>query len=334
MRVTYGISQLAALIVIVIVIGSGLIGYEFGFNQRSQQATTVTTISSESAPGSTIISFQTVTTITKTTIANTTMVTRYLYVGTLTETLTHDQTNIVSQNASLSDLVQSNTTLDGFPDSIGINPKTGTVYVEYSFNTTNLAVINGSTNSIIASVPLGNATQATPIVNPDTNTVYIGNVIINGTDNTISDSVNTKMTFVGVDPISNTIYALSNNFNGSSTVYEINGSTNAIIGNLTLAGDPEAGDNPYAMNERTGVPDLAVCTEYCGHSEQYIIGISANASGLQIVSRILLNKLVFNLVCKSGNKHDLCYSPTKPVDLNKRDNESDSKRGTIDGICK
>ena len=208
------------------------------------------------------------------------------------------QASEASQNASLSSLVVANVTLGGFPDTIGVNTQTGLVYVENSFNATSLAVINGSTDSLVTTIPLGQATQATPIVNPDTNTVYIGNVIINGSTNTVSKYVNASWAFVGADPISNVVYAMNTtdfSGNGTTTIYRMNGTNNQMMNSVSFAGRPEAGDNPLAMNPQTGILYLAVCTIYCGFLEQYIVGVGPTSSGLGVVSRIPLDKLVFNI---------------------------------------
>ncbi|MGI0091566.1 MAG: hypothetical protein ACREBS_07650, partial [Nitrososphaerales archaeon] len=217
--------------------------------------------------------------------------------GATTITWTQYQTNIVSENDSLSILTVSNITLV-FPSSIGTNPKTDVVYVEYGSNTTNLAVINGSTNSLITSIPLGAATQATPVVNPDTNTVYIGDAIINGTTNKVSDYFNANITFVAADPIMNLVYAMSstsNGRNGTTTIYEVNGTNDKIVSSLSFPGYSEAADNSVAMNSQTGVLYLSVCTTRCGFEEQYIAGIGATSSGLQVVAEIPINRLIFNM---------------------------------------
>lgn len=253
---------------VVLILVCSFAGYEIGFNQKGQPITSATTV------------------------------TQYETAASTTITATQYQTNIVSENASLSNLMMSNLTFGGFPDSIGINSRTNLVYVEYSFNTTNLAVINGSTNTLITSIPLGKATQATPIINPDTNAVYIGNAIINGTSNKVSQYFNQSMTFVGFNPNLNEVYAMnitSSGHNGTTTIYALNGENNNIVDSVSFAGVPEAGDNPIAMNEQTGILYLSVCTNECGFLEQYIVGVGATSSGLRVVSQIPINKLVFNI---------------------------------------
>ena len=49
------------------------------------------------------------------------------------------------------------------------------------------------------------------------------------------------------------------------------------------------------MNQNTGVLYLSVCTTECGFLEQYVVGVGTTSSGMQVVSQILLNKLVFNI---------------------------------------
>ncbi len=289
------ISQTATIIVLVLIIAGVSVGFGSGYVEGQQGKTTITTTTSQYEESQqTIISFQTATT----TVSNSTTISEYLGAASTTVTSTLFQTNVVSENDSLSNLVVANVTVDGFPDSIGINTNTDVVYVEYSFNTTNLAVINGSTDSLITSIPLGSATQATPIVNPDTNTVYIGNVIINGSTNEVSQYYNQSLTFVAADPSSNVVYAMNTTgyaTNSTTTIFEVNGSNNKIVSSVSFEGEPAAGDNPIAMNEQTGILYLAVCTNECGFLEHSIIGIGQTSSGLTILSQIALDQLVFNI---------------------------------------
>lgn len=189
----------------------------------------------------------------------------------------------------------SNVDVGGFPNSIGINPRTDVLYVS-TYAATGLSVINGSTNSLIISIPVG--AMGTPIVNPNTNTVYVGNAIINGTTNKVSAYINQSMTFVAVNPSLNVVYAMNstwNRFNGTTTIFEINGTTNKIVSSLSFFGDPSAGENPIAMNEQRGILYILVCTTACGFVDRYVVGIGTTSSGLQIVSQISLNKLALNI---------------------------------------
>ena len=284
------IGQTIALLLIIVIIVAALGGYLAG------------SIGTQPPASTSPIQPSTVTT-TSTVFQNTTT-TAYQnqQAGSATVTWTQYQTNVVDQNDSLSGLLVSNLTLGGFPDSIGINEKTNTVYVEYATNTTSLAVINGNTDSLRATIPLGGLTQSTPIVNSNTNSVYIGNVVINGTTNKVIQYFNQSMTFIAANPILNAVYAMNSTFNGkngTTTIFEINGNTNSISSSISFTGVPQAGDNSIAMNENTGVIYLTVCTTYCGFSEQYLIGVGTTSSGMQIVSQIPLNELVFNIAVNS-----------------------------------
>ncbi|MHB8566432.1 MAG: YncE family protein [Nitrososphaerales archaeon] len=274
------VSQIAQVVFIILIVVAALLGYLVGHYQEMSQPRITTTMQQVSNSTTTVTSthYQT------NAISSTTI------------TWTQYQTNIVSQNDSINNLMVANMTLIG-PNSISINQKTDIVYIEYGSNTTNLAVINGTTDSLITSILLGTATQATPVINPDTNTVYIGDAIINGTSNRVLSYVNSDITFVGADPNKNIVYAMStsNGRNASTMIYEMNGTDNKLVGSLSFPGYPEAGDNPVAMNTQTGVLYLSVCSTECGFSEQYIIGIGAASSGLQVVAEIPVNKLIFNI---------------------------------------
>lgn len=291
-----GIGQIAVTVLIAMIVVGTASGYAIGYLARGEPS-----ITTQGSNGSNVSNV----TVTSTVPNFTTTVTTYEPPPPQTTiTWTQFQTNIVSENDSLSNLMVSNLSLGGFPDAIGFNQKTDVLYVEYAYNTTNLAVINGSSNSPIKSIPLGNATQATPMVNPDTNTVYVGNVIINGSTNSISGYLSKDETVVGVDSSRNILYATNTTFNGNNgttTVYEISGTNNEVISSLSFAGVPEAGDNPYAMNDQTGVIYFAVCTNSCGFSESYVIAVGpSGSSGLSVVSKIPLGKLVFNMATDSS----------------------------------
>jgi YVTN family beta-propeller protein len=139
-------------------------------------------------------------------------------------------------------------TITGFsaPYGITLNSDNGLIYVSNygQFNTTGtVSVINGTTNTIVANIPVGKNPQAI-VYNPANRLVYTANTlsntlsIINGTSNSLVGSIivgafpGKNPTGITINPINNTIYVTNM---GSNTVSVINGTTNVIINNITLA---------------------------------------------------------------------------------------------------
>lgn len=139
-------------------------------------------------------------------------------------------------------------TITGFstPYGVTLNLDNDLIYVSNygQFNTTGtVSVINGTTNTIVASIPVGKNPQAI-VYNPANGLVYIANTlsntlsIINGTSNSLVGSIvvgnfpGKNPTGIAISPINNTIYVTNM---GSNTVSVINGTTNVIAKNITLA---------------------------------------------------------------------------------------------------
>jgi YVTN family beta-propeller protein len=146
-------------------------------------------------------------------------------------------------------------TIIGFsaPYGIALNPDNGLIYVSNygQFNTTGtVSVVNGTTNAIVANIPVGKNPQAI-VYNPANGLVYTANTlsntlsIINGTSNSLIGSVNLgafpgkNPTGIAINSINNTIYVTNM---GSNTISVINGTTNVVVSNITLAaGEQEVG---------------------------------------------------------------------------------------------
>jgi YVTN family beta-propeller protein len=139
-------------------------------------------------------------------------------------------------------------TITGFsaPYGITLNPDNDLMYVSNygQFNTTGtVSVINGTTNTIVANIPVGKNPQAI-VYNPANGLVYAANTlsntlsIINGTSNSLVGSIivdafpGKNPTGITINPINNTIYVTNM---GSNTVSVINGTTNVVVKNITLA---------------------------------------------------------------------------------------------------
>jgi YVTN family beta-propeller protein len=138
-------------------------------------------------------------------------------------------------------------TITGFSAPYGVAPNldNGLIYVSNygQFNTTGtVSVINGTTNDIVASIPVGKNPQAI-VYNPANGLVYTANSlsntlsIINGTSNSLVGSIvvgafpGKNPTGITLNPINNSIYVTNM---GSNTVSVINGTTNVVVNNITL----------------------------------------------------------------------------------------------------
>ena len=137
-------------------------------------------------------------------------------------------------------------TIKGFsvPYGIALNIDNDLLYVSNygQFNTTGIvSVINGTTNTIVATIPVGKNPQAIAY-NPANGLLYVANAlsdtlsIINGTSNSLIGSIplgdypGKSPTGIAVNPINNTIYVTNM---GSNTVSVINGTSNIVIDNIT-----------------------------------------------------------------------------------------------------
>ena len=133
------------------------------------------------------------------------------------------------------------------PSAVAVNAVTNTVYVANK-QSNNVTVINGSTNTYVATVPVG-TTPTAIAVDPITNYIYVANAgssnvsVINGSTNAVTNtlSAGTGPVALTVNPITNLIYALSKgtspSFNGSVTVITgATGSTAAAVSTTVNVG--------------------------------------------------------------------------------------------------
>ncbi len=73
---------------------------------------------------------------------------------------------------------------DQWANGVAVNPNTNTIYIA-NWLSNNVSVINGNTNQVIATIPVGQCPQGVA-VNPNTNTIYVANIdsntvsVING----------------------------------------------------------------------------------------------------------------------------------------------------------
>ena len=134
-----------------------------------------------------------------------------------------------------------------------MNPTTGRVYVTNISG--NVSVIDGATNLVTATVPVGFNPWAVG-VNPTTNRVYVANrgsksvSVIDGATNAVTATVpvGTSPQGVGVNPITNQVYvAKSFTISTSSTgnVSVIDGATNLVTATVPVGFSPfGVGVNP------------------------------------------------------------------------------------------
>jgi DNA-binding beta-propeller fold protein YncE len=148
-------------------------------------------------------------------------------------------------------------------NGVVVNPSTNRIYATAS---NQVYVIDGFTNSIIATIPVpGTSLSSHIVVNDQTNIVYIaaqsilapqggfiaqgGVYVINGSNNTIKTQINAGnydyCCGLAVNPNMNMVY-ISN----STATYVVNGETNRIIASLNVDGIPIA-DTSIDVNPNT-----------------------------------------------------------------------------------
>ena len=137
-------------------------------------------------------------------------------------------------------------TITGFsaPYGIDLSLDNDLIYVSNfgQFNVTGtVSVINGTTNTIVATIYVDKNPQAIAY-NPANGLFYVANTysntlsIINGTTNSLIGSIpvgdvpGKSPTGIAVNSINNTVYVTNM---GSNTVSVINGTTNVVVGNIT-----------------------------------------------------------------------------------------------------
>ncbi|MGA3210861.1 MAG: beta-propeller fold lactonase family protein [Terriglobales bacterium] len=132
--------------------------------------------------------------------------------------------------------------------AIAVNPVTNRIYV--GSPGTNLLVIDGATNSVIATLLPGDNDNNAIAVNPVTNMVYVADdnggevTVIDGATNAIVTTITvgglvSNPTAIAVNPLTNMVY-VSNNKTAAPVVNVINGATNTVTATLTVGNEPVA----------------------------------------------------------------------------------------------
>ncbi len=138
-------------------------------------------------------------------------------------------------------------------DAITTNPATNMIYASSG---SAVYVINGSNNNVANTIGISNNGFLGIAVNPNTNKIYVldngGIQVIDGSTNSITGSItgwpsNYEPGGVAINPITNTIYVSGGliccgpgpSQYASKTLFVINGSTNNVMGNVTVGTLPE-----------------------------------------------------------------------------------------------
>lgn len=133
-----------------------------------------------------------------------------------------------------------------FPIAVAINPTTNRIYAaNYGSASDSVSVIDGNTNTVIATVPVGSGPFALD-VNPSTNMVYVANnldttvSVIDGETNTVVATIEgfASPEAVAVNQQTNQIFVVNYL---SAQVMEIDGASNEIIATLQIAGQTSQG---------------------------------------------------------------------------------------------
>jgi DNA-binding beta-propeller fold protein YncE len=155
--------------------------------------------------------------------------------------------------------------LAGNPTGIAVDSATDTVYVAYE---STVAVINGATNTVSASIALPAGAVAGEIaVDSTTNTLYVNNdsasvggvVVIDGSTNTVSMTVSSGGTTpdgIAIDEATDVVWVA----NRSGTVVAISGSTGSIIESVSPTGIP----NDIAVDQDTNTVYVSTASATSG----------------------------------------------------------------------
>jgi hypothetical protein len=268
--ISQGIAIIAVILIVIAGLGGFFVGVKSGGSVSGQPQIETTTVNS---------------TISAVRLVTSTVTSSITVAGTSYEI------NLKTENNSITNLVVSKIDLPQYPLSMAVNSKADLVYVTDWYVNTTLFVINGSTNKIVASIPLNSTLPYDPIVNSVTGNVYIGNLVINGSTNKVIARISKNMTFVAVDQSNDLVYAkLTENLqNGNAEIFELNGPDNVVLQSLTYTG-LVFGD--VRINTGTHTLYTAACNYYYCNPE-FILAI--NGSTLAIESQIPVPDRVITL---------------------------------------
>jgi YVTN family beta-propeller protein len=127
--------------------------------------------------------------------------------------------------------------------SIAINPTTNRLYLPH-FETDSVAVLDGTTHAVLATVPVGGFPSSVA-VNSTTDRVYVTNArdgtlsVLDGPTNTTLATVpvGARPFYVATNPITNRVYVASNDPGGRMLTI-VDGATDTVVARLPLPGRP------------------------------------------------------------------------------------------------
>jgi DNA-binding beta-propeller fold protein YncE len=183
----------------------------------------------------------------------------------------------------INEVLISNISLPQYTWDVSVDPNTNMIYAVAPLS--DLSVINGSTNHVVASVDIGALGSDYVAVDPSTDTVYSGNLIIDGATNQIIGRLPDNITNLVVAPNSDLIYALSPDYapQGNTSLLIFSGSSDSLISKILINGTATI----LALNPTTRSLYIPICSRGDVCAPIYLIDL--NESNLQVVSRILID---------------------------------------------
>jgi DNA-binding beta-propeller fold protein YncE len=253
------------LLVIVLIAISILLGAnQFVFKSSVTTTTTLTNLLT------TQVTFVAPTT---STVVDTTSVTK-------TETITTTLQGIIPP---INNVLVSNISLPSYTWGVTVNPTSNMIYAVAPLS--NLSVINGTTNHVVASLELGRYGSDYVTVNPTMNLVYSGNSIINGSTNRVIGRFPFNVSDLVVDPLTNRIFSLSTDFAppGNTSLLVSSGLNGSLIKRIQINGSATT----LAVNSITHMVYVPVCST--GNVCAPIFLLALNETTMSIKSKTLID---------------------------------------------
>ncbi|MBX7223287.1 MAG: YncE family protein [Blastocatellia bacterium] len=192
--------------------------------------------------------------------------------------------------------------------SIGVNPLTNRIYLG---GARELVVVNGETNAVVKSVPVG-IFPADVAVNSETNRIYVLNgkgtgffdntvSVVEGTNDTVVGTLTGKRAFFGLAlvPGTNRILLMSGE---NSYLLAFDGATNSLVEKIVLRADP----TDIAVNEKTNrvyvanrLADTVTVIDSLTNTVLNQINVDPQPSGIvvnPVTNRVFVNHERENLV--------------------------------------
>jgi hypothetical protein len=183
----------------------------------------------------------------------------------------------------ISNVLISNISVKTISWSVEANPNTNMIYAVSPLS--NLSVINGSSNKIVASLSVGPYGSSYVSIDPSRDLVFAGNAVINGSTNKILTYLPDNITGLAVDSNSNLIFAISPDYAqpGNDSLIVFNGLNYQMESRILLNGSSDS----LAINERTQVVYVPICSSSTVCAPIYLIAIQG--SNLSILARTLID---------------------------------------------